>query len=61
MWLSELVGRLSQQLKEEGDMQVVSKVKGFHTSKHEDNYFDVDSRYFNIVEFGGKKRMDIRL
>lgn len=51
MWLSELVGRLNQQLKENGDMRVVSKVRGFHSSKFEDNYVYVNSQSFRVDEF----------
>lgn len=52
MWLSELVGRLNQQLKENGDMPVKTKIKGFHSSNFDDNFLDVDSRSFRVVELG---------
>lgn len=52
MWLSELVGRLSQQLKENGDMPVKTKIKGFHSSNFDDNFIDVDSRSFTVLECG---------
>ena len=50
MWLSELVGRLSQQLKENGDMPVKTKIKGFHSSNFDDNFLDVDSGSFRVLE-----------
>lgn len=55
MWLSELVGRLSQQLKENGDMPVKTKIKGFHSSIFDDNFIDVDSSSFRIIELGVKE------
>lgn len=50
MWLSELVGRLSQQLKSNGDMPVKTKIKGFYSSNFDDNFLDIDSRSFRVVE-----------
>ena len=52
MWLSELVGRLSQQLKENGDMSVKTKIRGFHSSNFDDNFLDVDSSSFRVIELG---------
>ena len=58
MWLSELVGRLSQQLKENGDMPVKTKIKGFHSSNFDDNFLDVDSRSFRVVELGVREESE---
>lgn len=52
MWLSELVGRLQQRLKENRDMPVKTKIKGFHSSNFDDNFLDVDSSSFRVVELG---------
>ena len=49
MWLSELVGRLQQQLHENGDMRVKTKVKGIHFSDFDKNYVDVESHSFVVV------------
>ena len=49
MWLSELVGRLQQQLHENGDMRVKTKVKGIHFSDFDKNYVDVESHSIIVV------------